>query len=278
MLVDTSSRSDRSSVSTKVSIIVATAILYAIGKGLTAYVPSPWGVGSLLVGIFLPAYWAVVSDTLPVAIGAGMGTFLGDVLFLTPLGTTNPALSLIAGVPANFFAFLLFGWFVKKYKTWSGFVAGTVTFVTLGNLIAATAVVLFGSLVFSPAAGLASFNGVNLVLGFTVFWNMTAIPAIIIGVPVLIRATRPLFGRSNVLRFDPQWSIQGSARQVGLSLTFAVLSLLLGVVFLVGFYSGAPLWSGLDFYVPVAGLLVLVFAPLVSVIAGKGRQATSAAA
>lgn len=277
-VMDTSKVSAKPTASARVTIIVATAVLYAIGKGLTAYVPSPWGVGSLLVGIFLPAYWAVVSETLPVAIGAGMGTFLGDVLFLTPLGNTNPALSLIAGVPANFFAFLAFGWFVKRYKTWSGFVAGTVTFVTLGNLIAATSVVLFGALVFAPAAGLASFNGVNLVLGFTVFWNMTAIPAIIIAVPILIRATRPLFGRSRVLIFDPQWSVQTSARQIAISLAFAALFLLLGVVFLLGFYSGAPLWSGLNFYVPVAGLLVLVFAPLVSVIAGKGRQATQAAA
>ena len=253
-------------------------MLYAIGKGLTAYVPSPWGVGSLLVGIFLPAYFAVVSETLPVAIGAAMGTFIGDVLFLTPLGTTNPALSLIAGVPANFFAFLLFGWFVKRYKTWSGFVAGTVAFVTLGNLIAAISVVLFGSLVFAPAAGLASFSAVNLVLGFTVFWNTTSIPAIMIAVPILIRATRPLFGRSHLLSSDPQWSTQVTRRQVALSLAFAGLFLLLGVVFLLGFYSSVSgIWPQLDLYVPVAALLVLVFAPLVSVMAGAGRKATQAA-
>ncbi|MDG6909976.1 MAG: hypothetical protein JRN08_06370 [Nitrososphaerota archaeon] len=277
--MDASPRSVRTSVSGKVAIIAVTATLYAIGKGLTAYVPSPWGVGSLLVGIFLPAYLAVVSETLPVAIGAAMGTFVGDVLFLTPLGTTNPALSLIAGVPANFFAFLLFGWFVKRYKTWSGFVAGTVAFVTLGNLIAATSVVLFGALVFAPAAGLASFNGVNLVLGFTVFWNTTSIPAIIIAVPILIRATRPLFGRSQILKFDPHWSARPSGMQLGISIVFALLFLILGVVFLLGFYSSvSPIWGQLDFYVPVAALLVLVFAPLVSVIAGSGRKATQAAA
>ncbi len=259
--------------------MAVTAILYAIGKGLTAYVPSPWGVGSLLVGIFLPAYFAVVSETLPVAIGAAMGTFIGDVLFLTPLGTTNPALSLIAGVPANFFAFLLFGWFVKRYRTWSGFVAGTVAFVTIGNLIAATSVVLFGSLVFAPAAGLASFNAVNLVLGFTVFWNTTSIPAIIIAVPILIRATRPLFGRSQMLSFNPQWSTEVTRRQVALSLTFAGLFLLLGVIFLLGFYSSvSAIWPELNLYVPIAALLVLVFAPLVSVMAGAGRKATQAAA
>jgi hypothetical protein len=262
-----------------VALIAVTAVLYAFGKGLTAYVPSPWGVGSLLVGIFLPAYFAVVSETLPVAIGAALGTFLGDVLFLTPLGTTNPALSLIAGVPANFFAFLLFGWFVKKYGTWSAFVAGTVAFVTLGNLIAAISVDRFGALVFAPAVGLSSFSAVNVVLGFTVFWDMTSIPAIIVAVPILIRATRPLFGRSHMLSFNPQWSVPVARRQVVLSLAFAGIFLLLGVVFLLGFYSSVSgIWPQLDLYVPVAALLVLVFAPLVSVMAGAGRKATQAAA
>jgi hypothetical protein len=168
-----------SSIPTKVSIIAVTTVLYVIGKGVTAYVPSPWGVGQLLIGIFFPAFLAVVSETVPVAIGAGLGTFVGDSLILTPLGNTNPALSLIAGVPANFLAFLFFGWFVKKYRTWSGFVAATVAFVTLGNLIAAVMVERFGALVFAPAVGLNSFPAVNVIFGFTMFWNMTTIPAIL---------------------------------------------------------------------------------------------------
>src|SRR5208283_4742336 len=110
-------------VTSKVAIIAMTAVLYAVAKAATGYVPTPWGVGQLLIGIFVPAFFAVVADTWSVAIGAGLGTFIGDSLFLG--GSTNPALSLIAGVPANFFAFLLFGWFVKRYKSWSGFVAAT---------------------------------------------------------------------------------------------------------------------------------------------------------
>jgi hypothetical protein len=262
-----------SSVSAKVSIIAVTAVLYVIGKGITAYIPTPWGVGQLLVGIFLPAFLAVVTDTLPVAIGAGIGTFAGDVLVLTPLGLTNAPLSLIAGVPSNFLAFLLFGWFVKKYRTWSGFVAATVAFVTLGNFIAAVMVVRFASLVFAPAAGLANFNAVNVVLGFTVFWNMTSIPAILIAVPILIRAVRPLFGRSQIIKYEPHWTGPTSGRQVAISLAFAAFFLVLCVVFLIGFYEPvSPLWGGLYTYVPVASLLVLVFAPLVSVIAGAKRN------
>ena len=54
-----------------------TTVLYAVGKGMTAYINTPWGVGQLLVGVFFPALMAVVSETLPVAIGAGLGTFVG---------------------------------------------------------------------------------------------------------------------------------------------------------------------------------------------------------
>jgi hypothetical protein len=262
-----------SSVSTKVSIIAVTTVLYVIGKGITAYIPSPWGVGQLLVGIFLPAFLAVVSETVPVAIGAGLGTFVGDALILTPLGNTNPALSLIAGVPANFFAFLLFGWFVKKYRTWSGFVAATVAFVTLGNFIAAVMVERFGSLVFAPAAGLSGYPAVNVILGFTMFWNMTSIPAILIAVPILLRAVKPLYGRSRILAFEPQWTGPTSGRQVTISLVFAGLFVVLMAVFLVGFYAPvSPIWGGLYTYLPVAALLVLVFAPLASVIAGGKRS------
>jgi hypothetical protein len=268
-------RAASSLISTKVTIIAVTAVLYTIGKGVTAYIPSPWGVGQLLIGIFLPAFLAVVSETLPVAIGAALGTFIGDSLILTPLGNTNPALSLIAGVPANFFAFLLFGWFVKKYRTWSGFVAGTVAFVTLGNLIAAVMVERFGALVFSPAAGLNGFPAVNVILGFTMFWNMTSIPAILIAVPILIRAVRPLYGRSRILEFEPRWTGPTSGRQVTISLVFAGLFVVLGVVFLVGYYAPvSPIWGNLYTYLPLASLLVLVFAPLASVIAGGRRSET----
>src|SRR5205809_311008 len=137
-------------ISAYVVTMALTAAIYAIAKGLTSFALTPFGVGQLLIFIFVPAFFAVVSPTLAVAVGAGLGTFLGDVLFLTPAGSTNPALSLIAGVPANFVAFLLFGWFVKRYRSWPAFVAATVSFVTLGNPIAATSLVLFGAAVFTP--------------------------------------------------------------------------------------------------------------------------------
>jgi len=100
-------RTNASSLSAKVSLIAIVAVLYAVGKGVVAFIPSPWGVGSLYIGVFIPAYFAIVSDYYAVAIGAALGTFIGDSLFLTALNTTNPALSLVSGVPANFVAFFL---------------------------------------------------------------------------------------------------------------------------------------------------------------------------
>jgi hypothetical protein len=262
-----------------VSIIAITAVLYALGKGVTAVIPTPWGVGQLLVGIFLPAYFAVVAETIPAAIGAGLGTFIGDALFLTPAGNTNPALSLIAGVPSNFVGILLFGWFVKRYKSWSAFVAATVSFVTLGNLIAATSVVMFGAAVFTPVNYLIThYSVMGLILGFTVFWNMTSIPAIIVGVPLLLRATSPLFGRSRILQFHPSWSPGIRGLQAGVSLAFAFLFLLIGLVFLLGGEFGVNLWVNLADYFALAAAVVLVFAPITSVVAGSKLQAKPAEA
>jgi hypothetical protein len=251
-------------VSSKVALIAITAVLYAVGKGLTAFVPSPWGVGQLLVGIFIPAFFAVTSDTLSVAIGAGLGTFIGDSLLLAPLGLTTPVYSLVAGVPANFIAFLLFGWFVKRYRSWPAFIGATVSFVTLGNLIAATNLVLFLSL---PT---------SLILGFTVFWNTTSIPAIIIAVPILIRAAQPVFGRSGILVNNPDWRMSNPGRQTMVAVVFGVLFLALGVLFFVAAPpSTIAKWPGLTTYYTVAAAAVIIFAPITTVVVGSKRKPAS---
>src|SRR6267142_1398298 len=129
----------------KVTLIAMTAAMYAVAKGLTAFIPTPFGVGQFLLFIFVPAFFAIVGDTLSAAIGAGMGTFLGDAIFLTPLGQTNPALSLVSGVPA-----------------------------------------------------------------------------VVIAVPLLLRAIRPLVGRSSILAYYPSWSDYEVRRLLPASLGYAV--------------------------------------------------------
>jgi len=248
------------SLASRVATIVMVAALYAVGKALTAYIPSPWGIGQFLVGLFIPAFFAVVSDTLPVAVGAGLGTFVGDVFFLTPLKETTPILSLVAGVPANFIAFLLFGWFVKKYRSWPAFVAATVCFVTLGNLIAAIDVVEF----------LALPQG--LILGFTLFWNIGAIPAVIIGVPLLLRATKPLMGRSSILRYESSWSGNISSRKMATALAFAALFVAFGVALFFGAPGTLSSWPGLGAYFAVAAVVVVVLGPVAGHLARTKRS------
>jgi len=241
----------------RVAIIALTAILYTIGKWVTAGIQTPWGVGQLLIGVFLPAFMAVTADTLSVAIGAGLGTFIGDIFV-----RTNPVLSLLAGVPANFVAFLLFGWFVKKYKSWPAFVAGTVAFVTLGNLIAAINVYFF-----IPVA-----LGVTLpssaILGLTVFWNTTSIPAILIAVPILVRAVRPLFGRSRILTNYPAWSSSVGGIQTLYAVVFALLYAAFGAVIFLLSPTSVATTPGLGYFA-IAAVLVLVFGPFSSMIAGS---------
>jgi hypothetical protein len=162
-------------------------------------------------------------------------------------------------VPANFVAFLIFGWFVKRYKSWSAFVAGTVCFVTLGNLIAAVSVVEFLAL---PT---------GLILGFVVFWNLGAIPAVIVGVPVLVRATSSIIDRSKVLKYHPQWGTSISGRQSAIGLGFAAIFIALGVALFLGGGMLLPNWGGLTFYFAISAVIVLIFGPFANLIAGSKR-------
>lgn len=252
------------SIATKVAVIVVTATSYVIGKAVTAPIPTPWHVGQLLIGVFLPAFFVIVADTLPAAIGAGIGTFIGDVVFLVPIGATTPVLSLVAGVPANFVGILLLGLFAKRYKSWTGFVAATVSFVTLGNLIAAVAVVLFIPL------------STSLILGFVVFWNTTSIPAVLLGVPILLRAVRPLYGRTSILSYQPQWTGGVSSRQTVIALLFAAAFIVLGAA-LFAFALPNPVTGFGPLYFELSAAFVLILAPITGVIAGSRLQAKQAA-
>lgn len=255
----------RTPVTVQVSVIAISAALFAVAKGVTAPIPTPWGsLGELFFASFIPAFFAVTSDALPAALGAGAGSFLGDLLFLVPLGHTTPYFALTVGMPANFIATLLLAVFVKRYRSWPAFVAGTVCFLTLGNLIAGALLVYLAPL------------PVDLILGFTVYWNMTAIPAILIGVPILVRATRPMFGRSKLLRYSPGWADVGG-RQLALSLFFSLLFVALGGVIFLFAPSTLDFWPGLAPYFAISAVSVLVFGPLASLFAGRKKEAAAVA-
>ena len=261
--VDNALATTRSSVTVQVSVIAISAALFAVAKGLTAYIQTPWGVGQLFIASFVPAFFAVTTDALPAALGAGAGSFLGDILFLVPLGSTTPFYALTVGAPANFVATLLLALFVQRYRSWPSFVAATICFLTLGNIVAGALLVYLAPL------------PLQLILGFTVYWDMTSIPAILIGVPVLLRATRPIVGRSKILRHLPQWSDVGR-RQMAVSLGFSLLFVALGAgIFLLAPATVAG-WPGLATYFALSAIVVLIFGPLASMFAGKRIDASNA--
>jgi hypothetical protein len=254
----------KTSVTVQVSVIAISAALFAVAKGLTAYIRTPWGVGQLFIAAFIPVFFAITADTLPAAIGAGAGSFLGDIIFLVPLGATTPFFALTVGAPANFVAILLLSTFVKRYRSWPAFVAATVCFLTLGNLIAGALLVWLFPF---PA---------QYMLGFTVYWDMTSIPAILIGVPILVRATLPTIGRSKVLRYTPQWSGVGRT-QVAISLIFSMFFVALGGAIFLLAPGLVSFWPGLAGYFAIAAVLVVIFGPIANVVSGTGPKASKTA-
>jgi hypothetical protein len=264
----------RTTTAGKVSLIAMTAAMYAVAKGLTAFIPTPFGVGQFLLFIFVPAFFAIVGDTLSAAIGAAIGTFLGDTIFLTPLGGTNPALSLVSGVPANFFAFLLYGYLVKKYRSWPAFISSTVLCITLGNFIAGALVVALAAQVFAPGFStvIAQYGVVSLVLGFTLFWTGTMVPAVVIAIPLLLRAMRPLAGRSSILAYYPTWSNYEVKRILPAALGYAIAFIVIGIGFFVLQFQVFQTWSVLGSVILAAGIVLAVVGPIAGLLAGTKRS------
>lgn len=257
MAMGTTALPPRAGITARVSVIAISAALFAVAKGLTAYIHTPWGVGQLFIASFVPVFFAVTADALPAALGAGAGSFLGDIIFLVPLGATTPFFAITVGAPANFVATYLLALFVRRYRSWPAFVAATVSFLTLGNFMA-------GALLW----WLAPLPSASLILGFTVYWDMTAIPAILIGVPALVRATRPIIGRSKILLYSPDWS-DVSGRQLAWSLGFSLLFVAFGGAIFLLAPSTVSGWPGLASYFAIAGAAVVVFGPLASLLTRK---------
>jgi len=155
------------------------AALYAIVNILTSPIRTPWGVGEFRPGVVIPAFYALVFGPVPAAIGAGVGSFIGDMVSLVATGASNPLLAIVAGGIGNFLGFLVLGWVYQKIRGWKGFILGTTSGLFAGNLWAAGGVVFL--------LGLPKI----LILGFLLFWFGTMFPFVVILVPALVRLMRP---------------------------------------------------------------------------------------
>lgn len=172
----------------KVQEVTAAALcaaLYAVAKAATAFIPTPWGIGQFAPGVVVPAFFTILFGPLVGALGAGIGVFVGD-LYLSTFGLTNPFLSLIAGVPANFVGFYLLGWLMYKWGSWRLFLWASLAALVVGNLIAASVVVFY----ISTFLGALWPLEVQLAttIGFTLFWITTMLPFVLAIVPALVKA------------------------------------------------------------------------------------------
>ena len=254
----------------RVVTIILTAVLFAAAKGITGYIPSPWGVGQLFVASFVPIFFAAVGDTMSAAVGAAMGSFLGDMIFLLPVGATNPPLALATGVPANFVATLLFGYIVKRYRSWPMFITATVATLTLGNFMAAGLIAAIGPYIFAPLSGLT--GKILFTVGLTAFWDTTSIPAVVIVVPLLMRAVRPIAGRSTVIRDYPSWSGSEARKVAPISVIYAVLFLAVGAVFFFAPWGGSVTdITPIKTMIFIVAAILAVIAPLSGRLAGTNR-------
>jgi len=261
----------------RIALISISAALYAAAIGATSPVSTPWGVGQFRPGVVFPAVFAVIYGPLIGGAGAAVGTFVGDVVFLTPLGLTTPLLSLIAGVPGNFVGFFLLGWFVRRYSSWFGFVFGSLVSLLVGNFIAALGVVAY-----LAVDGWSTFQVdalVGAVFGFTFFWLVTMIPFVIPLVPPLVVALQPLVG-SQMNVGVAGWRRGSGSEALRSSL---VVSAVLGVLYaLVQFTSlgdvlfksvtGPQFIPWLKLLFLVSALVVFIFGTVVGLVLRRERK------
>ncbi len=169
-------------------LIVATAIcagLYAVGSYLTAYIPSPWGVGQFRPAVIIPAFFAVIFGPMTGGVGAAIGTFIADS---AKYGYPYPG-SFLAAVWGNLIGFYLFGWIVKKFS-WRRFVAASNVTLTLANaLVAFLYVFLFRILYLNNPTYKGTLEvQIFFSIGLTIWWFVTMLPFVLLVTPLLIRA------------------------------------------------------------------------------------------
>jgi hypothetical protein len=150
-----------------VVVIGISAALYAVFGILTAGL-SFLGVG-FLPAVVIPAVFAVLYGPWVGGLGAAIGIFIRDMVV-----HGNPALSLVAGVPANFIVFFIIGYFALRTISLKQALAG-ITIAAVGLLVP--------TMVFLP--DFAVFTGLSteaflLTFGLTIILSLVLIAIVAI--------------------------------------------------------------------------------------------------
>ncbi|MGI0091846.1 MAG: hypothetical protein ACREBS_09065 [Nitrososphaerales archaeon] len=255
------------------------AALYATVNAITSFFPTPYGIGEFRPGVVIPAFFAITAGPLPAAIGAGVGSFVGDMVSIVPAGRSTFLWALGAGGVGNFLGFLVLGLIYQKMKNWKGFIFGTTAGLFIGNLVAAAGVVLLG-MFFLPSSGLNPFPGMGgglatgLGIGLLLFWFGTMFHFVIILVPPLVRVMRPYASSLSVDRRYPSlveqnkkavwaWSIF-VAILVLAALAIALLSQVAGINAIISEDGGVFRWEVLFIVSAIAVLVVGALLPQIS--------------
>ncbi|MDG6998215.1 MAG: ECF transporter S component [Nitrososphaerota archaeon] len=274
-----SSKTNGNNRSKLVASAAICAALYAIVNAATSFMTTPFGLGEFRPGAVIPAFFAITVGPLPAALGAGIGSFLGDMISLVPTGRSTFLWALVAGGTGNFLGFLTLGYVYDKLKNWKGFIVGSTAGLFVGNVVAAAGVVLLG-MFFLPASSLNTFHGMaggpatEIGVGLFLFWFGTMFPFVIILVPPIVRLLRPYASSLSVGREYPDlretnkrllwgWSIL-VALLVLAALAVAIFSGIPGVNLIVNAYGGARTWEILFIIAAAAVLVAGAFLPQLS--------------
>jgi len=115
-----------------VTIGVCAALYTTIGIATYLGVFTPViGIVRFWPAVFVPAMFAMLFEPMVGGMGAAIGIFLSDLYVFYTTGQTNPILSLIAGVPANFLGFYIIGKIGRSRNRWSGWKT-PIPFILLG--------------------------------------------------------------------------------------------------------------------------------------------------
>jgi len=202
-----------------------------------------------------------------------LGTFLGS-LVLSSVGLSNPLLSLVAGVPGNFVGFFLLGWLARR-GGWRMFIAATLVSLMVGNLIAASGVMLFFHYIVPLWAAWPVEVKLATILGLTLFWTATMVPFVLPLVPVMLRALKPFSGRDMLT--IPSWTplkpselvpVSIAASMVLVSIFAVVMFTALGdLMFMKVVSKEVAGWAKI--LILLSALIVALFGPLTSTIKGR---------
>lgn len=175
-----------------VTVTLMNATLYAVLSFLTAYIPSPWGVGQFRPAVIIPAFFATIFGPMSGGVGAAMGTLIADSLKHGQIY----AGSLLAAVPGNFIGFYIFGMIVKKKFSWGRFILASEITLTVANAIVAFLYVFLFKIFYlgdQKYVGMSLDISIFFSIGLTIWWFVTMLPFILFITPILIRLVASAF-------------------------------------------------------------------------------------